>query len=120
MFFFGQMRFAKDLGSTTLSKFMISMPDQNEWMTEFDDKTTIEEVSWFLHRRPDRYMFSSVWACLFSEAVRHYSHTQLDQLLRSVQDGSFSEVARRLMRDSGVSHHPTKVFQRLDLEQGDR
>ena len=43
--------------------------DAKQNLVELPEECSGEELSWFLHRRPDRLIFSSMWACLFHKAV---------------------------------------------------
>ena len=70
----------------------------------------VADLSWFLHGRPDRFAFSSMWGCLFHDAV----DTQYEaKALELVEAGAYVAQAVKLRRRTGVEHHPANVFAEL-------
>ena len=66
---FGRLQLSAGAETSKLYAFLELFPDANEYMEGIPKEWSVFEVSWFLHKRPDRFMFSSMWPCLFGEAV---------------------------------------------------
>jgi len=100
--------------SITVARLEAIFPDSHDHMKEFRDNDTAADVSWFLHDRPDRIIFSAMWACLFGEAEdKLFTKSQCARLLEYIEDGSFASTVRRLKADWQVAPHPSNVFREL-------
>ena len=70
---FGGLRGNVKWDALTLPEMLRIMPDETDKMTEFPQDWSAADVSWFMHRRPDRFPFSSMWGCLFNGVADKWS-----------------------------------------------
>ena len=97
----------------SLPQMLSIMPDGTNKMKEFPQDWSAADVSCFIHRRPDRFPFSSMWGCLFNEVAGKLTKAQKYKAMELMVSGAYIAEAKHLRLKTRVEHHPSHVFASL-------
>ena len=105
-----------DWAMVPASSLQRSVPDQRQHVRSVPQTWSAKDLSMLLCERVDWVLFVSLFACLWSEALRLW-HGEVGELLNISSSDAFAREIRKFKEEHATTPCPATVLQRIQVER---